>query len=316
MSFLQSAARGRGEGRVRPAFGALYASAVISLLAAAVVQAKNLPPLIWGTPATSVLATKPYSFQPQARDENRDRVQFSVGNRPSWAAFDSRTGRLYGTPARGNSGTYKNITIYVSDGKARSALRPFNLKVVALIDRAPTIAGHPPSSVTVGQKYIFQPVARDPEGKRIVFSIRNKPAWLSIDTATGSIKGAPGPTHVGTYRNIVLTASDGSASANLPAFSIAVSAPSPVSTRSSVTLDWLPSSENTDSSALTDLVGYRIHYGATRSSLDRRIELRNPGLTRYVVDDLPKGKWYFALTAYNRAGRESDFSGIIATDIR
>jgi hypothetical protein len=316
MSFLQSAARGRGVGRAWLAFGARCAPAVISLLGAAVVQAKNSPPVIWGSPTTSVLATKPYFFQPHARDANGDRVRFSVGHRPSWATFDSGTGRLYGTPARGNSGTYKNITIYVSDGKAWSALRPFNLKVIAVIDRAPAITGNPPNSVTVGQRYIFQPVARDPEGKRIVFSIRNKPAWLSIDTATGTIKGAPDPTHVGTYRNIVLSASDGSAWANLPAFSITVRAAAAVDTRSSVTLDWLPPIENTDTSSLTDLVGYRIHYGATRSSLDQRIELRNPGLTRYVVDDLPAGRWYFALTAYNRAGHESDLSGIVATDIR
>jgi putative Ig domain-containing protein len=316
MSFLQSAARGRGEGTLRPAFGARCAAAVISLLGAAVVQAKNSPPVIWGTPIKSVLATKHYSFQPTARDANGDRMWFSVGNRPSWATLDSGTGRLYGTPARGDSGTYKNITIYVSDGKTRSALQPFNLKVIGVIDRAPAITGNPPNSVTVGQGYVFKPVARDPEGQRIVFSIRNKPAWLSFDTATGTIKGAPGPNHVGTYRNIVLSASDGSASANLPAFSVTVRAPSTVGTRSSVTVDWLPPIQNTDASSLMDLVGYRIHYGTTRNSLDRRIDLRNPGLTRYVMDDLPAGRWYFALTAYNRAGAESDLSEIAATDIR
>src|SRR6266850_940225 len=108
MSFLQSAARRRGKGCARPAFGARCATAVISLLGATVVQANNSPPVIWGAPITSVLATKPYSFHPRARDANGDPVRFFVGNRPSWAGFDSRTGRLYGRPARGDSGTYKN----------------------------------------------------------------------------------------------------------------------------------------------------------------------------------------------------------------
>jgi hypothetical protein len=292
----------------------------MSLLGAGVgaVQAKNVPPVIWGTPATSVLATKPFFFQPHARDANGDRLQFSVGNRPSWAAFDSSTGRLWGTPARGNSGTYKNITIYVSDGTTRSALQPFTLKVIAVIDRVPTIAGNPPNSVTVGRSYSFQPVARDPYGQRIAFSIRNKPSWLSLDPATGRIGGVPGPTHIGTYRDILLSASDGSASANLPAFSITVSAVGAPAAgpSSSVTLDWSPPIENTDSSSLTDLAGYRIYYGPKQTSLDQHIEVRNPGLTRYVMENLPAGRWYFALTAYNRRGVESDLSGIIATETR
>jgi len=83
-----------------------------------------------------------------------------------------------------------------------------------------------------------------------------------------------------------------------------------------VTLDWSPPTENTDTSSLTDLAGYRIYYGAKRTSLDQRIELRNPGLTRYVVDNLRAGRWYFALTAYNRRGGESNLSGVIATDTR
>ena len=316
MSFLQNAARASGDGRMRPVFGERRVLAVILLFGTTAVQAGNSPPVISGTPVTSVLATKAYSFQPRARDANADYLWFSVGNKPSWAAFDPRTGRLYGTPARGNSGTYRAITISVSDGKTRSALRPFNLQVIALIDRPPAITGNPPASATVGQSYVFRPTAHDPEGRRIVFNIRNKPTWLAIDATTGTIRGTPNRTQIGTYRNIVLSASDGSASANLPAFSITVNAPAADSTNSSVTVDWLPPTENTDSSSLMDLVGYRIHYGATPRSLDQHIEVRNPGLTRYVVDYLPAGRWYFALTAYNRAGVESDLSGIVATDVR
>jgi Putative Ig domain len=316
---LQSAACGHGGARARFAFGARYAPVVISLLAAAVSQAGNLPPVISGTPASSVLATHFYLFQPSARDPNGDHLRFSISNKPSWAGFDSSTGKLWGRPTQAESGTYKNVTISVSDGKTSSTLRPFNLQVIGMIVRPPTLAGSPPSSVTVGQAYSFQPAARDPQGDRLTFSLLNKPAWLSINTTTGAIAGVPNSTGVGTYRNVVLTASNGSASAHLPAFSITVRAPAAaaaVEASSTVTLDWVPPTENTDFSALTDLAGYRIYYGAKPTSLNQRIQVANPGLTRYVVDNLNTGTWYFALTAYNRAGRESALSGIIATDTR
>jgi hypothetical protein len=292
--------------------------AVVSLADTTLAQANDSAPTIWGTSAASVLATKAYSFQPHAADANRDRLTFSVRNKPYWAGFDSRTGRLYGTPARWNAGMYKNVTIYVSDGKLSSALHPFNIKVIALIDRSPTISGKPPGSVTVGHRYAFQPSASDPDGDRITFSVSNRPVWLALNSQTGQLQGVPGANNTGTYRNIVISASDGYSSRNLSAFSIVVSAAPPAtasaaSAASAVTMRWTPPTENVDSSVLTNLAGYRLHYGSSSRSLTQLIDIRNPGLTRYVVDNLPAGQWFFALTAYTRDGRESSLSPTVST---
>jgi hypothetical protein len=315
--FFSPAAPGRGAARsfALSTLGADFALAILSLVVANLVEAKDSALTIWGTSPASVLATKSYSFQPHAADANRDRLTFSIRNRPSWAGFDSHTGRLYGTPARWNAGTYKNITIYVSDGKLSAALAPFGLKVVALIDRSPLISGRPPSSVNVGQRYVFQPSASDPDGDRITFSVNNKPSWLSLNAKTGQLQGVPNANSAGTYRNIVLSASDGYSSRSLPAFSISVAAPRPVALAadSSVTLSWIPPTQNLDSTVLTNLAGYRLHYGPTATSLTQLIDIDNPGLTLYVVDNMPAGKWFFALTAYTRDGRESGPSAMVST---
>ena len=78
----------------------------------------NQPPTISGSPATSVTVAQAYSFTPSASDPDGQALTFSIVNKPSWAAFNTSTGRLSGTPAAANAGTYSGIAISVSDGAA------------------------------------------------------------------------------------------------------------------------------------------------------------------------------------------------------
>ena len=82
-----------------------------------------------------------------------------------------------------------------------------------------------------------------------------------------------------------------------------------------VTLSWNPPTRNVDDSPLTDLAGYIIYFGQTPHSLTGTMELNNPGLTRYVFEALPEGRWYFAMTAVTRRGRESVLSEIVSKHI-
>jgi hypothetical protein len=72
-------------------------------------------------------------------------LTFSITNRPAWAAFNTTTGRLQGTPKP--AGTYSNIVIRVSDGRGASAQLPaFAITVGAASNAAPTISGTPATS--------------------------------------------------------------------------------------------------------------------------------------------------------------------------
>jgi len=62
---------------------------------------------------------------------------------------------------------------------------------------------------------------------------------------------------------------------------------------------------NIDGSVLTNLAGYHIYYGAT-PELGQSVTVANAGLTRYVMSGLIRATWYFAMTAYDKSGRESD----------
>jgi hypothetical protein len=81
-------------------------------------------------------------------------------------------------------------------------------------------------------------------------------------------------------------------------------------TMGSATLNWTPPTEREDGSTLDNLAGYKVHYGTNQTNLDTVIMLDNPGLASYVVENLDQGTWYFAVTAFDADGRESNFSNI------
>jgi hypothetical protein len=109
----------------------------------------------------------------------------------------------------------------------------------------------------------------------------------------------------------VISVSDGSASASLPAFTITVNQIS----NGTATLNWTPVTQNTDGTVLTDLAGYKIHYGTSPSAMSTIVVLSNPSLTTYLVTNLSTGTWYFAVTAYTSDGSESSLSNTGAKTI-
>jgi hypothetical protein len=288
------------------------ASAALPAFAIAVSPAPNAAPTISGTPATAVLAGTPYTFQPTAADSNNDSLTYSIANKPAWATFSNTTGRLQGTPAAGNVGTTSNIVISVSDGQAQAALPAFAIAVTAAANAAPTISGTAPTQVMQGTQYSFQPTANDPNGDVLTFAIANKPAWATFTAATGRLQGAPSAANVGTTSNIVISVSDGAASAALAAFSITVA---PVAL-GSATLSWVPPTQNADGSPLNDLAGFKVYWGSAQNSLTSSVTINNAGVASHLVESLVPGTWFFAVTAFDANGNESDRSNVASKTIQ
>jgi hypothetical protein len=94
-----------------------------------------------------------------------------------------------------------------------------------------------------------------------------------------------------------------------------ISAPVQPITAGVATLDWMPPTENSDGSMLTDLAGYNVYYGTSPTSLTEKVKVANPGLSAYTVSNLTSGTWYFAVTSYSSSGVESTRSGTISTTI-
>lgn len=276
----------------------------------------NTPPVISGSAPRSIVAGQAYTFTPTASDADSDALSFTIANKPSWAIFTSASGKLSGTPTTANEKTYSNIVITVSDGQATASLPAFSIAVTApgqtpSANHAPTISGTPAASDVVGSAYSFTPKASDSDGNQLTFSIQKKPSWATFSTVTGQLSGTPGSADVGTDSGIVISVSDGTLSASLPAFSIAVSAQATGTTGTgTATVSWSPPTENTDGSPLSNLAGFEIYYGTSQASLTRIVQVAGSTVTSYTITGLTSGTWYFAVSAYNSSGLESSLSNI------
>ena len=178
-------------------------------------------------------------------------------------------------------------------------------------NNAPQIGGDPELVAIMSDGYAFEPSATDDDGDTLSFNIRNKPAWATFDAATGRLDGIPQFGDLGSYDNISISVSDGSATVSLPAFSIVVSQDG----LGSVTLEWVPPQSNTDGTYAGDLAGYVIYWGTEPGNYEKQVRIDNVGLTAYVLDSMRPATYYLSATAFNSAGIESDFSNEVVRPV-
>jgi hypothetical protein len=81
-----------------------------------------------------------------------------------------------------------------------------------------------------------------------------------------------------------------------------------VQVNGTVTLSWQPPALREDGTPLDDsLAGYRVYYGAFSRNYTDSVSITNPQVTQQSFQ-LPSGLYYFAMTAIDRDGLESDYS--------
>jgi hypothetical protein len=83
----------------------------------------------------------------------------------------------------------------------------------------------------------------------------------------------------------------------------------------SATVTWVPPTQNTDGSPLTDLAGYKIYWGTSPGVYSNSLTVDNPGLAAYVVENLVPAKYYFVATAVNAEGVESEPSNVATGEV-
>ncbi|MBA6252694.1 MULTISPECIES: putative Ig domain-containing protein [unclassified Colwellia] len=76
------------------------------------------------------------------------------------------------------------------------------------VNSAPTISSTAVTTIESGSTYSYSLVAADADGDTLTMSATNLPAWLTFDSATGSLTGTPADSDVGDTA-ITLTVSDG-----------------------------------------------------------------------------------------------------------
>ncbi|WP_221060406.1 Ig-like domain-containing protein [Shewanella algae] len=124
-----------------------------------------------------------------------------------------------------SNGTGYSFTVSASNiAGTGPASSPSNTVTPEPDNKAPSISGTPAGSVDQDSYYSFIPTATDPDQDPLTFSISNKPAWASFNTASGELSGTPLREHVGVSNNIIIRVSDGVLSTDLAPFSVEVKA--------------------------------------------------------------------------------------------
>ena len=124
-------------------------------------------------------------------------------------------------------------------------------------------------------------------------------------SAASASTGSSQTGSVGSGGSVVTTPSDGSSGSQVGSGTGSSGSTGGSATAKTVNLQWQAPTENSDGSPLTDLKGYKIHYGTESQTYTGEISVDNPTVTTFLVDSLGAGKYYFAVTAYNKSGTES-----------
>ncbi len=178
----------------------------------------NEPPVLNPIGAQSVSEGDLLQFGVSATTES-DNFIFSASGLPSGASFDSNARLFNWTPDYDQAGSFI-VTFAVTDGTDSDSEAV--TVTVHNTNRPPVISGSPNLTVGVGQTYLFAPTASDPDGDTLTFSINALPFWASFNQHTGVLSGTPVSQDIGVSSNIIISVSDGTLTASLPAFSIEV----------------------------------------------------------------------------------------------
>lgn len=84
----------------------------------------------------------------------------------------------------------------------------------------------------------------------------------------------------------------------------------------SATLSWESPTTNADGTPLKDLAGYKLYFGMTSGQYKDVVDIQDPNITEHTIENLAKGTYYFAVTAIDTNGNESEFSNEVSKSIQ
>jgi RHS repeat-associated protein len=185
----------------------------------------NRPPFFTTAPSTHAAIGAAYSYDAEAVDLDGDLPTYELLQAPSGMTVDSGSG-LVSWPFT-LPGAHA-VRLRAADGQGDAAAQEWELSVGAppANPSAPLITSVPQTIAAVGQRYVYQPVASDPDGDALTFALLVSPTGMGFDAQTGRMDWTPEAAQIGDH-DVLLRVSDGRGGSAEQAFTISVLADPP-----------------------------------------------------------------------------------------
>ena len=169
-----------------------------------VLDRENAGPEITSMPTQLVTVGDTYIYEATAVDPDGDAVFWTLDEGPTGMTLDRETGRLVWGPSEFQIGE-QTVTLRVSDAFGAGMMQQFILTVRGT-NAPPLITSTPPTATLVGEAYVYDVEAVDPDGDPLTYELAMFPAGMLIDPSTGVITWTAPSADTGT---IIVRVSDG-----------------------------------------------------------------------------------------------------------
>lgn len=171
---------------------------------------------------------KPFTAQIKAIDPNNKPLMYSLSGQPVWLVINPKTGELSGQPSIDEAGKV-SFTATVTNGEQEVSQNI--MLTIEDANNAPVFEVLASQSVIVGDMLNFIVKATDKDNDPLIYSIKNNPQWLHINSQSGSISGTATENDIGDI-TLTVVASDGYKESSVQIIVHVVVEPTPIITMS------------------------------------------------------------------------------------
>ncbi|WP_206758273.1 putative Ig domain-containing protein [Nostoc sp. FACHB-190] len=174
---------------------------------------ENVAPTFINTPPTQVMIGQKFNYRSVATDLNGDVLSYELVVKPEGMLIDTKTGLVSWKPTTEQLGV-QNVVVRVSDGFGGVDLQSFQVQVLPF-NQAPVFTNVSNNLINNYEDLIaeidspinYQFSAIDPDGDAIIYSLKQAPSGVSLDSSNGILTWTPDSSQI-RLNSLLITATD------------------------------------------------------------------------------------------------------------
>lgn len=179
---------------------------------------ENHGPTITSSPPYPAMVNVLYEYPVTASDPDGDVLRFRLAQSPPGMTINTNTGLIQWTPT--NTATVF-VQVTVDDGRGASFWQSWSMAAIVFTNLPPVFTTLPVTTAAPDTGYSYDADAVDPNRDPVTFGLVQKPAGMTINTASGLISWTPTTNQLGGH-GVRVTAADTRGGVSTQAFNVVV----------------------------------------------------------------------------------------------